>query len=315
MRASTALGTLLVLLFPGCSPKHVKNLSAGAADGIFEQMQDHLEDPATAKTLQALTQAAVVGAMDGLTDKERVSALRQSAEQIVDALGPKLSTALNEQIGPALREQLVSSVHAALAELTSPGNRVRIEQLAAGVTGAIAGRLGPEIATSIRLDIGPAIGDTIQTDIEPAVTSLASVTTAAVLDQVVVSLNGPLRETLDHYLDRGDETADRWFRIFLASAGVGLLIMGGSALWLRNLYGSLHKTRGEKYDREQALTLLAGAIKNREQQDPETARALATEVKNLGQNTAAGAVIKEVLDKQPHLKIPTSGEAPTKEAP
>lgn len=304
---------LLALLVCGCGPK-IQGAGQRFAAGALDSTSARLNTAEMQDTIAALSRAAAIGAMSGLTDDERKLALRGVAEDLITGLTPQLRAALHDELGPELREQVVTAVHAALIELTSRKNQARIEEIAAGVTGAVVGRLGPDLATAIRLDIGPAVGDVLQDDIGPVVVALSSQVTDTALDRLAASLEGPLGDRIDEVLNRGEDAALQWRTTFIVTAILLGCLMLGSGVWLRNVYRNLHKLSVEKVNQEQALSLVTGAIKQHESSD-ET-RAIVATVKAISKDTPGGEVIRELLVKQPHLKVqgapvsPPPGHAP-----
>lgn len=299
-RMLSASFLLYALCMSGCATR-VKELGGNVAGGAADAVQLKMGTPEMHATVAALTRAATIGAMDSLSEPERKAQLRGVAEEIVDALTPKLRAALKDELGPEIRAQVVSAVHSALIAATSGPNKARLEDLAAGVTGAVVGQLGPDHATAIRIDLGPAIGDAIQDDLGPAMVVLTSQMTATALDEVTRALDGALGAKIDHVFNRGEEAAAEWRSTFIITAIVLGCLMVGSGVWLRIVYRNLKQVTERSQHQEQALSLVAGAIKNHEGA-PET-RAIVDTVKELGKDTPAGEVIRGLLAQQPHLKV------------
>lgn len=296
------------------------------------------EDARLTEAARRLGQGALQGVLAGLSDEEQAALLRARSEEFVDALGPRLGVALGAHIGPALRQELVAAVSEATLAVSSDQSRRQLSELSAAVSRAIVDTLGPRLRAELQaglgelgpagaelldLHLGPAlnrlltqsIGPGLQTTLQdnlapamrdhlnPALTELTRASTAAMLEELRLALDGPLGDTLEKQrrdtLDDVNTAADAWVRALGGAAGaLGLGLIGALAF--------LRRTWRTSDSRLQSLELLTGVIKEQATADPELV-ALVDRIRTTGRGTRGGQYLSEFLDEKRHLKVKVEG--------
>lgn len=314
----------------------------GLTDPEGEAMLAALEqDARVSGAAQRLGQAALQGVLAGLTDEEQSALVRARAVEFVDALAPSLGEALGAQIGPALRRELVAAVSESALAVSSDESRRQLSELAAEVSRSIVDTLGPRIraqlqagveelgpsaAEALDVHLGPAlsrlltqsIGPAVQTTLQdnlapamrdhlnPALTELTRTSTAAMLDELAKSLDGPLGAALERTrrdtLNDVNTAADAWVRALGGAAGLLLVGLVGALTFLR-------RTWRTSDSRLRSLELLTGVLKEQATTDPELVTVI-ERIRSTGKDTPGGRYLSEFLDERKHLKVEVPPVAP-----
>lgn len=130
----------------GCSgtlSRAAKSAAPAAVEGAVEEAQQPdtrddiariLADPDIRNASSALTAAIIAGALDGLTDEQRVAELRRFGDGMVRSMGASFSRSLRDDIAPQLSEALAQAVDRSLERALDVGTEQRLEAMTQAVT-------------------------------------------------------------------------------------------------------------------------------------------------------------------------------------
>jgi hypothetical protein len=173
----------------------VRSGMAGGVGGSLEALNDPLnkqlllnllEDPDIQRAAHDLTAAHTGGAIDGLSDAQRMLRVREASDAYVRTVAAAVGKALDEDISPAVTRAVNDIVGGAVAGALRPANIRRAQELVDGVTRTTIAAFTQSTAAGLRDDLGPALNKDLAEDLGPA------------QQQVVENNLGPaLRKVLD----------------------------------------------------------------------------------------------------------------------
>lgn len=161
----------------------------GGIEGGLEALNDPhnkellrrlLQDPDILRAAHDLTEALTRGAVDGLTDEQKLVQVRRASDEYVRAIARAVGEALDGDVGPALTRRVEAVVGGAVASALRPGNAALARHFVDHVTrGAVVAftrssadglreDLGPALAAVLADDVGPALAGVIADDVGPA---------------------------------------------------------------------------------------------------------------------------------------------------
>lgn len=189
-----AVAALLVLADMSCASGTEKVLRR-AVPATIDETIGTFEDPDIQRRLKKLVdlpdvqeaarrlaQGLTSGALDGLTDEQRVAKARALSEEYVQALTRAVGKGLHEEISPAVEGAVERTVARALATALSPKTR----QDASLLVESLTRRTLKTFAESTRDDVGPALQTVLEANLGPA------------LQRVIEDNLGPaLRKTIE----------------------------------------------------------------------------------------------------------------------
>lgn len=155
----------------------VKSGVQGGLEGTLESLNEPrnkqllrqlLQDPDIRAAAHDLTEAITGGALDGLTDEERMRRVREASDAYVRTVAAAVGKALNEDITPALTRTVESVVGGAVAAALRPENKERARSFIDGVTRSLVNAATDSAAQGLRDDLGPALNKVIAQDLGPA---------------------------------------------------------------------------------------------------------------------------------------------------
>ena len=184
-----AVAALLVLADMSCASGTEKVLRR-AVPATIDETIGTFEDPEIQRRLKKLidlpdvqeaarrlAQGLTSGALDGLTDEQRVAKARALSEEYVQALTRAVGKGLHEEISPAVEGAVERTVARAVAAALSPKTRQDASALVASLTRSTLKTfaestrddVGPALQRVIEDNLGPALRKTIEKDLTPAV--------------------------------------------------------------------------------------------------------------------------------------------------
>lgn len=93
-----------------------------------------LADPRIREASSALTEAVVEGALNGLTDEERIARLQQLTDAFVTRIGASMARSLQREIGPQLSITFADTIDRTLERVLGSATEARLQALALAVT-------------------------------------------------------------------------------------------------------------------------------------------------------------------------------------
>lgn len=156
---------------------------------IQRRLKKLIDLPDVQEAARRLAQGLTSGALDGLTDEQRVAKARALSEEYVQALTRAVGKGLHEEISPAVEGAVERTVARAVAAALSPKTRQDASALVASLTRStvktfaestrddvgpalqtvLEANLGPALQRVIEDNLGPALRKTIEKDLTPAV--------------------------------------------------------------------------------------------------------------------------------------------------
>jgi hypothetical protein len=144
--SSLAVGLAALSLSSGCAST-MKQAAREAAPAAVKETVDEvgkketrkdlatiLADPRIREASAALTQAIVEGAVDGLTDAERVERLQQLTDAFVSRIGVSMARSLQREVGPQLSITFADAIERSLERVLGPATEERLRALALAAT-------------------------------------------------------------------------------------------------------------------------------------------------------------------------------------
>ena len=178
LAATLALGLATSQFACATGAEHlVRSGVEGGVEGTLKALNDPknqqllrqlLNDPDLQKAAHDLTEAITGGALDGLTDEERMRRVREASDAYIRTVAAAVGRALNEDITPALTRTVESVVGGAVAAALRPENRERARSFIDGVTRGLVTAATDSAAQGLREDLGPALNKVIAEDLGPA---------------------------------------------------------------------------------------------------------------------------------------------------
>jgi hypothetical protein len=120
-----------------------KSAAPAAVEGAAEEAQHPdtradiarvLSDPEIRSAASSLSSAVLAGALDGLTDEQRVQQLSQLADAMVRRLGAGLAKSMRDDIGPELSKSLADAVDRSLERALDVDTEQRLEAMTLAIT-------------------------------------------------------------------------------------------------------------------------------------------------------------------------------------
>lgn len=155
----------------------VKQGVEGGVAGTLEALNDPhnkqllrqlLQDADIRDAAHDLTEAITGGALDGLTEDERMRRVREASDAYVRTVAASVGKALNEDVTPALTRTVESVVGGAVAAALRPENKERARSFVDGVMRSLILATTGSAAQGLRDDLGPALNKVIAQDLGPA---------------------------------------------------------------------------------------------------------------------------------------------------
>lgn len=150
----------------------------GGLEGTLQALDDEnnrarlrrlLRDPEIQAAVHDLTQSITGGAMDGLTDEERMQRIGEASDRYIRTISGALGRAVGEDVSPALTRSVKDLVGAVMAGAVGPENRRLTREFVDGVTRTALSAFMQSTAQGLREELGPALGDVVAEDLGPAV--------------------------------------------------------------------------------------------------------------------------------------------------
>ena len=155
----------------------VKGGIQGGLEGTLEALNEPrnkqllkqlLHDPEIQGAAHDLTEAITGGALDGLTDDERMQHVREASDAYIRTVSAAVGKALNEDITPSVTRTVESVVGGAVAAALRPENKERARSFIDGVTRSLVTAATGSAGQGLRDDLGPALNKVIAQDLGPA---------------------------------------------------------------------------------------------------------------------------------------------------
>jgi hypothetical protein len=149
----------------------------GGVAGTLEALNDPhnkkllrqlLQDPDIRNAAHDLTEAVTGGALDGLTEEERMKRVRDLSDAYIRTVAASVGKALNEDISPAVTKTVEDVVGGAVAAAMRPENKRLASSFIDGVTRSTITAFTQSTAQGLRDDLGPALNKVIADDLGPA---------------------------------------------------------------------------------------------------------------------------------------------------
>ncbi len=178
----------------------VRSGMAGGVGGSLEALNDPhnkelllrlLQDPDIKAAAHDLTAALTGGALDGLSDAERMARVREASDEYIRTIAAAVGGALDEDISPAVTRAVTDVVGGAVAGALRPANIKRAEELVDGVTRTTITAFTQSTARGLREDLGPALNKVIADDLGPALQKVVEVNIGPALRKVIKDDLGP----------------------------------------------------------------------------------------------------------------------------
>ncbi|MCY1013443.1 hypothetical protein OV079_49540 [Nannocystis pusilla] len=150
----------------------------GGLEGTLEALEDEdnrarlrrlLRDPEIQAAVHDLTQSITGGALDGLTDEERIQRVGEASDRYIRTISGALARAVGEDVSPAVTKSVKELVGAVMAGAIGPENRRLTREFVDGVTRTALSAFMQSTAQGLREELGPALGDVVTQDLGPAV--------------------------------------------------------------------------------------------------------------------------------------------------
>ena len=244
----------------GLARKGVKGGIEGGLEGTLEALNDPhnkqllrqiLQDPDIKDAAHDLTEALTGGALDGLTDDERMKRVRELSDAYIRTVSAAVGKALNEDISPAVTRTVESIVGGAVASALRPENKQLARSFVDGLTRTtvtaltqstgqgLRDDLGPALNKVIAQDLGPALQQVLQDNLGPALNKVIKEDLKPAIDEALSGVSAPMvgaaaREvTRQIILGANDGMADLGIALAPSSRAGGLGILG----WLSIVLG------------------------------------------------------------------------------
>jgi hypothetical protein len=262
------------------------------------EVQRLLDSPAVGNAAEQIARRFVSGLVAGLDETALQENLRALSRTAADAIA--------RDLGPALRQALASdALRADLAAMADEITRAAVRGLAEGVErdlgpalrAALERDVGPALRTALEREVGPGLAGMIDPPLRQRVGLLARDVTREGLagaDDAVGTRGGALLHRAEALLDRGALL----FLVLTILAAVAALSLLALLPWQ---WTRMRRARAELARREQALLLLAHAIKTTEDRPwaPELRETLRHELSD----SEAADYVREVLRRHPDLRM------------
>ena len=195
LAATLALGLAISQFACATGAEHlVRSGVEGGVEGTLKALNDPenqqllrrlLHDPDIQQAAHDLTEAITGGALDGLTDEERMHRVREASDAYIRTVAAAVGEALNEDITPALTRTVESVVGGAVAAALRPENKERARSFIDGVTRSLVTAATDSAARGLRDDLGPALNKVIAEDLGPALQQMIQANLGPALRKVI----------------------------------------------------------------------------------------------------------------------------------
>lgn len=138
-----------------------------------------LQDPDIQRAARDLTAAITGGALDGVSEPERVRRLGEASDTYIRTVSAVVGEVLSEDLSPAVTASVEDLVAGAVNAALRPENRRHARSFVDGVTRTMLTAFTQSTARGLRDDLGPALGLVVADELGPA------------LEQVVENNLGP----------------------------------------------------------------------------------------------------------------------------
>jgi len=178
----------------------------GGVEGTLKALNDPknqqllkqlLHDPDIQQAAHDLTEAITGGALDGLTEEQRMRRVREASDAYIRTVSAAVGKALNEDITPAMTRTVESVVGGAVAAALRPENKERARSFIDGVTRSLVTAATSSAAQGLRDDLGPALNKVIAEDLGPALQQMIQDNLGPALRKVIAEdLKPAMQEAL-----------------------------------------------------------------------------------------------------------------------
>lgn len=160
---------------------------------IQRRLKKLIDLPDVQEAARKLAQGLTSGALDGLTDEQRMAKARALSEEYVNALTRAVGKGLHADISPAVEGAVERTVQRALAAALSPKTR----QDASALVGALTQRTVRALSESTRDDLGPALQTVLEANLGPALQKVLEENLGPALGHVIAKdLTPAIRDAL-----------------------------------------------------------------------------------------------------------------------
>ena len=132
-----------------------------------ELMRRLMQDADIQKSAHDLTEAITGGAVDGLTEAERMKRVREASDAYIRTISAAVGKALNEDISPAVTRGIGDVVGGTVASALRPENRQLARSFVDSVTRSTITAFTQSTAQGLRDDLGPALNKVLAQDLGP----------------------------------------------------------------------------------------------------------------------------------------------------
>ena len=173
-----ALAGLLLapLACASASEKMVRGGIEGGLAGTLEALNDPhnkellrriLQDSDIKRSAHDLTEAITGGALDGVTDEQRMQRIRQASDRYITTIAAAVGKALHEDISPAVTRGVGDVVGGTIASALRPENRELAASFVNSVTRSTISAFMQSTSQHLRDDLGPALNKVLEQDLGP----------------------------------------------------------------------------------------------------------------------------------------------------
>jgi hypothetical protein len=134
-----------------------------------ERLRRLMQDPDIRAAAHDLSEAIAGGALDSLTEEERVRRIGEASNTYVQAISAAVGRALGEDLSPAVMKSAERVVSAAVAGALDPENQRLTRRFIDDLTRSTIAGFTWSTAQGLRDDLGPALGEVVAKDLGPAV--------------------------------------------------------------------------------------------------------------------------------------------------
>lgn len=178
LAAGAALVCTLVCTL-GCATgaeKMVRGGIEGGLAGTLEALNDPhnkellrkiLQDSHIKQSAHDLTEAITGGALDGVTDAERMKKIREASDAYIRTIASAVGKALDEDISPSVARGVGDVVGGTIASALRPENRQLARSFIDGVTRSTITAFMQSTSKGLRDDLGPALNKVLAQDLGP----------------------------------------------------------------------------------------------------------------------------------------------------
>ena len=148
----------------------------GGLSGTLEALNDPHNRELLKKLLQNddikdaahdLTEAITGGALDGVTEAERMKRIREASDQYIRTISDAVGKALDEDISPAVTRGVGDVVGGTVAAALRPENRQLAGAFVDNVTRSTISAFMQSTSKGLRDDLGPALNKVLEQDLGP----------------------------------------------------------------------------------------------------------------------------------------------------